>query len=208
MSIDEKARQVENVFYLLDEDVERFKQGTGLQCREKCSKCCTYPDIEGTILEFIPLARALYKAGQAQEWLQELGQLGEERGCMLLSLQGANGGWGLCRKYEYRGLVCRLFGFSAVLDKHGQPSLATCAVVKQTKPGYREVVEMYRSAGGDIPVMSHYYYRLYAIDIYLSNQRYRVNEAIKRALETVTAYYAYRRPQSSGYPSNAGPDVH
>lgn len=194
MSLDEKVRQVKEVFRLLDEDVERFKQGTGLQCREKCSKCCIYPDIEGTILEFIPLAHALYKAGQAEDWLQELGQLGEERGCMLLSLQGANGSWGLCRKYEYRGLVCRLFGFSAVLDKHGQPSLATCEVVKQTKPGYRGISEMYRLNGGYIPVMNHYYYRLYAIDIYLSNQRYPVNEAIKRALQTVMAHHAYRTP--------------
>jgi Fe-S-cluster containining protein len=208
MSLNKKVRQVKEVFRLLDEDVERFKQGTGLQCREKCSRCCVYPDIEGTILEFIPLAHALYKAGQAGDWLQELGQLGEERGCMLLSLQGANGSWGLCRKYKYRGLVCRLFGFSAVLDKHGQPSLVTCEAIKQAKPGYREISEMYRLNGGYIPIMNYYYYRLYAIDIYLSNQRYRVNEAIKRALETVTAYYVYRRPQSSGYPSNAGPDVH
>ena len=41
-------------------------------------------------------------------------------------------------------------------------------------------------------MMNQYYMQLHAIDMDLTRDFYPINEAIKRAIETVLAWYAYR----------------
>ena len=49
--------------------------------------------------------------------------------------------------------------------------------------------------GEFVPVMNHYYMRLLAIDRDLARDFYPINEAIRRAIETVLHYYAYRNQE-------------
>jgi len=41
-------------------------------------------------------------------------------------------------------------------------------------------------------MMNQYYMQLHAIDMDLTREFYPINEAIKRAIEVVLSYYAYR----------------
>jgi len=89
-------------------------------------------------------------------------------------------------------LICRLFGFSARTDKYSRPEFITCQVIKTEQvQGYSEAVAKIEG-GAIVPVMNRYYMRLHAIDPGLARDFYPVNEAIKRAIETVLHYYAYR----------------
>src|SRR5690606_28194775 len=109
MTIEEKVAAVEEVMSSLDAAVQSFQIWSGLGCKTGCGKCCTKADIEATVLEFLPLAKYLYSTGEAETWLEKLSGNSSEW-CALLD-QAALAG--MCTNYKYRGLICRLFGYSA-----------------------------------------------------------------------------------------------
>ena len=68
----EKVRAVEQVFENLDREISTFQSWSGLHCAWGCGKCCFKPDIEATILEFLPFAHYLYTQNLAFEWLEKI----------------------------------------------------------------------------------------------------------------------------------------
>jgi len=182
MYLQEKVKEVLKLFEELDREISKFKEKTGLKCKEGCIKCCLKPDIEATVLEFLPLAWDILLSGEIEYWIDRAKKAISER-CILLSDNG-------CMMYEKRGLICRLFGFSFILDKRSRPSLWACPYLKDK---YKLPTSYFLS---DIPVASHYSIRLIAIDPYLSNRRYPINEAILRALKLVESYIPYLNLQS------------
>ena len=114
--MEEKVNAVESVFRKLDEEIAQFQANTTLHCKAGCGKCCFKPDIEATILEFLPFALHLYQEGKAEVWHEKL-KTSTADVCMILN--PAQGGTGLCFDYNYRGLICRLFGYSARTTKYG-----------------------------------------------------------------------------------------
>ncbi|HRJ29684.1 MAG TPA: YkgJ family cysteine cluster protein [Cyclobacteriaceae bacterium] len=190
MTLEEKIQAVEQVFEKLDNEIYRFQGWSGLNCKWGCGKCCFKPDIEATILEFLPFAHALYHADQSFAWLEKLEQ-SDSSICLILNPTQA--GAGLCTEYKHRGLICRLFGFSARTNKYDKKELVTCEIIKteqadQYTKAYHKVEQEVES----IPVMHHYYMQLHAIDYELTKDFYPINQAIRKAIETVLAYYAYR----------------
>lgn len=151
--------------------------------------CCTKPDIEATVLEFIPFALHVYRQGEASEWLEKLN---ENTGNVCLFFNPHRAGAGLCSQYPYRGLICRLFGFAARTNKYSKREYVTCQTIKSGQPEAVANVVRTIESGGAIPVMNHYYMRLTAIDPDLAQKFYPINEAVRRAIETVLHYYAYR----------------
>ena len=189
VDLEEKIEAVEAVFKKLDEEIASFQSWSGLQCGFGCGKCCFKADIEATILEFLPFAHYLYKNGQAVEWFEKLKST-EDSICLILN--PTQGGQGLCSEYQNRGLICRLFGYSARTNKYNQPELVTCQIIKTDQAeNYGKAVDKI-AAGSDIPLMNQFYMQLHGIDMDLTRDFYPINEAIKRAIETVLAYYAYR----------------
>ncbi|HRI80579.1 MAG TPA: YkgJ family cysteine cluster protein, partial [Cyclobacteriaceae bacterium] len=187
--VEEKVHQVESVFQKLDEEIAQFQAQTTLHCKSGCGKCCFKPDIEATVLEFLPFALHLYQNSQAEEWYEKL-KLSTPEICLILN--PTQSGAGLCSDYPYRGLICRLFGYSARTNKHGERELVTCKVIKEEQgAAYQEAGRKIRE-GAHVPVMSDYYMQLHGIDFELTKDFYPINEAIRRALETVMHYYAYR----------------
>ncbi|HTE32575.1 MAG TPA: YkgJ family cysteine cluster protein [Chryseolinea sp.] len=185
----EKVRQVEEVFGLLDEEISRFQSATSLHCKVGCGKCCHKPDIEATILEFVPFAHFLYTQDRAYEWLERL-KIDTSSICTILDPTRA--GVGHCSEYKYRGLICRLFGYSARTDKYGKRELVTCSIIKtEQSVSYQSAITGI-DAGIDVPVMNQFYMRLHAIDADLTREFFPINEAIKRAIEVILHYYAYR----------------
>jgi Fe-S-cluster containining protein len=189
MTLEEKVNEVEAVFLKLDEEISTFQSSTGIHCKWGCGKCCFKPDIEATPLEFLPFAYHLYKEGRAEEWWDKL-RSSEEQICHILNPTQA--GAGLCTEYKHRGLICRLFGYSARTNKHEKKELVTCQIIKTEEAAeYQKAVDLIEREG-DVPVMSNFYMQLHAIDRDMTTEFYPINVAIRKAIESVLHYYAYR----------------
>lgn len=190
MSIERKVQLVEMLFYQLEKETAQFEKTTGLGCVSGCGKCCTYPDIEASPLEFLPWAFHLFLNGEAEKTLIKLNQA-ESRTCIIykpLTLAGQ----GRCSDYKYRGLICRLFGFGASKDKYGNLRLATCKIIKEGQAeNYKSTVEAI-SKGLYVPIFTDYYMQLNQIDYQLGSKILPINKALKMALEEVLQYYSYR----------------
>lgn len=191
-----KVQAIERVFKGLEKDVVAFKHATHLKCVSGCGRCCTKPDISASILEFLPLAYHLHKQGQALEWYQKLGT-SDSSFCHVFSPVFLEGSGGMCSQYAYRGLICRLFGFSAKLDKYGIPQMVTCKTIKEEFPKSYQSALIHIGEGKKTPIMRNYYFQLQAIDSHLGTKLLPINEAIREALKVVLSYYAYRKPRSA-----------
>ncbi|GHM98526.1 hypothetical protein WSM22_00160 [Cytophagales bacterium WSM2-2] len=188
-SLEEKVKRVEEVFENLDTAISKFQSWSTLHCEFGCGKCCFKPDIEATILEFLPFALHLHKNNAAEEWLERLRQSHSE---VCLILHPHQSGAGLCSEYRHRGLICRLFGYSARTNKYGQRELVTCQIIKTGQAEKFDEAEKKIGDGEDVPVMNEYYMQLASIDFEMARQFYPINEAIRKAIETVLHFYAYR----------------
>ena len=189
MTIEEKVEAVEKVFAKLDTAIAAFQASSTLHCGYGCGKCCFKPDIEATALEFLPFALHLFKTGLAEEWYDRVNST-SDRICVILT--PTQSGAGLCSSYPYRGLICRLFGYSARTNKYGRRELVTCQIIKTEQASAYQVAHGVVAEGGEVPVMTDYYMQLHAIDQDLTRDFFPVNEAIRHALEIVMQYYAYR----------------
>lgn len=190
MSLEEKIEATENVFAKLDEAIASFQASSTLHCKMGCGKCCFKPDIEATILEFLPFANYLHKNDRAFEWLEKLK---DTESSLCLILNPTQSGAGLCSEYAHRGLICRLFGYSARTTKYGKPELVTCQIIKtEQSEAYRDTVRAIDEEKTELPIMSQYYMQLHAIDFELTREFFPINKAMQHAIEAVLHYYAYR----------------
>ena len=190
MSIERRVQLVENLFYQLEQESAQFGQSSGISCVSGCGKCCTYPDVEASPLEFLPWAFHLFLTGEVEKTLIMLNKT-KSSTCLIykpLSIIDQ----GRCSSYKYRGLICRLFGFAANTDKYGNLRLATCKIIKEGQTdNYNSTAEAI-TKGLYVPVFTEYYMQLNQIDFHLGNIILPVNKALKMALEEVLHYYAYR----------------
>lgn len=184
-----KVQEIESVFEKLDASISSFQKETSLHCKFGCGKCCFKPDIEATLLEFLPLAHYVYENNQAEEWLL---RLSDTNSTVCLILNASQSGAGLCSQYTHRGLICRLFGYSARTNKYEKKELVTCQLIKTEQQSFFKQAEEKIEQGLTVPIMSEYYMRLASIDFNLSREFYPINVAIRKAIEYVLSYYAYR----------------
>jgi uncharacterized protein len=193
MTMSEKVKAVEEIFQSLDNEIADFQQWSGIRCSAGCGKCCFKPDVSATVLEFLPPAYQAFRNGGA-ETLHKRGSDNPAGHCNFLNPQASGG---MCGAYGSRGLICRLFGFSARLNKHGKADLITCQIIKteQAMPLQRAVV-LIDIGEKTIPLAGKYYMRLMAIDAGLGGTLYPINTAIKKAIEEVFHYYSYRSAES------------
>src|SRR5258708_26024057 len=126
-ALEEKVKSVEAVFEKLDAQIAKFQLWSSSLCECGCGKCCFKPDIEATMLECLPFALHLFKSNQAEEWLAKLNETDSD---VCLILHPHQSGAGLCSEYPHRGLICRLFGYSARTNKYGKRELVTCQIIK------------------------------------------------------------------------------
>lgn len=183
-----KIQRVQKVLKNAALHTEKFSKTSGLACASKCHLCCLKKDISASPLEFFPLAYHLVKSGKADLFYDQLEQVSDSEICLIFkALPDAPGG---CSNYHYRGLICRLFGFSSNPDKQGQYRMVTCKTIKETS-AYQNLQPI---SIAKAPVAAEYYMQLAAIDWQLAHEQVQINQAIKRALELVISYYQYRLP--------------
>jgi uncharacterized protein len=192
-TLPQKVNAVKKVYSRLDKDIEDLQKSSGLHCLAGCGECCKKPDIEATPLEFLPLALQLFDEGRAEKALEEI-QNSTDTLCYVFRPHVTNFG-GLCNEYPNRGLICRLFGFTARRNKEGNSELVTCKLIKEEQSAqYNALIEEIKQ-GKKVPVMSNYYTRMSSIDHNLVDF-YPINQAMQKALEVVLGYYAYRKRRS------------
>ncbi len=194
MILTNKVRAVLKIYRKLEIDTGLFQSATGLSCKSGCGTCCSYPDIYATPLEFLPYAFHQYQTGKAEEKMELLKtEFSELKTCSLFSHRQLALGPGGCLDYEFRGLVCRVFGFSSMILKDGSHSLIACKILKEKHPAIFDHSENSLEKLQMAPVAANYYLPLASIDYELSEKQLPVNPAIIKALEYVLAYYCYRK---------------
>ena len=192
MAIEQKVRLVEELFKKLENEITVFKSETSLHCLTGCGRCCAKPDIDASPLEFLPWAFHLFLNGKADETLLELNNSSVATCHIYRPLALIEEYNGSCSNYEYRGLICRLFGYAASRDKYGQLRLATCKIIKENQlENFNNTEEAIRK-GLYIPIFTDYYMQLSQIDYRLATTMLPINDALKIAIEEVLHYYAYR----------------
>lgn len=196
--LERKVRLVEALFENLDTEIKTFQTETKLHCITGCGKCCTKPNIDASPLEFLPWAFQLFLNGQAEIILAKLNTESTSICHIYQPFSLENIESGSCSNYKYRGLICRLFGFGANTDKYGALRLATCKRIKEEQQTNYTATVTAIADGLSVPIFTAYYQRLNQIDFHMGNTILPINQALKRAIEEVLQYYAYR-PLPDGF---------
>ncbi len=184
----DKVRKVEKVFKQLDKEAERFGRQSKLKCLTNCNLCCLKKGLEANVLEFLPLAYHLVKNNLHEAALELIDNNPEH--CINLAKSQQPGVTAGCSVYEHRGLICRLFGFSAVRDKVQNLAVYTCSHMKnEFSVEFKQASEQINSGKMTIPVVSDFYYQIYFIDSQMANDYNPINVSIRKAIEKVAYYY-------------------
>ena len=193
-SLTPEDQQILADILLLYEDIDRqtlnFARQTGLHCKPSCGACCENPNIETTLPEVLPLAVYLWSRSQAKHTL-EIIQSNKSGGiCVFYHPFADAKGQGGCRVYAYRPGLCRLFGFSMRCDKHGEPLLMTCKIIKESQAhAYCQAQQLHHGA----PLLSDHFLRVFNIDPVGGQKFLWINQAVGLALEKVGFYMALEK---------------
>jgi len=183
----EKIRKVEQVFKRLDRETGKFGAQSELKCPTNCNLCCLKKGLEANVLEFLPFAYYLVKNNLHEAALDVLET--EPEYCINLSDNKENGG---CKSYQHRGLICRLFGYSGIRDKNGKLVIYTCSHIKNNQPDKFKEASVKINSGMHIPVSANFYSQFYYIDSQMASDYNPINVSIRKAIEKVAYYYAYK----------------
>ena len=189
----QKVRQVEKIFKAMDQDLARFKKTTGIGCPEGCILCCLKPDLEASVLEFLPFAWYLVKTNQHEAILEKI-ESGQTV-CVSLNTVRSDSSSPGCSFYAQRGAICRLFGSASLRNgKTGRLTMYSCKTQKELYAGTWENITERINSAENPPVVSDYYFQLMAIDPGLASDYNPINQSIYKAINKV-AYYLSNRPQ-------------
>lgn len=114
----------------VDEALTALAHATGLACPPGCGACCANDKPRVSVNDVMPLAASLVARGLGESMLARAAA--DPAGICIAYVGDAV--HGRCTEYALRPALCRLFGFAAVRDKHGQTALAACRVHKRTDP--------------------------------------------------------------------------
>lgn len=187
MNLTEKIRATARIFNEADRHVNTFRKASGIGCNAGCHMCCLNPDIHATVLEFLPLASHLVATNKHIEVLEKI-EAGKDSICVIFNPFTESGG---CSMYGQRGLICRLFGFTARTTREGNLQLVTCEPIRKNIAGRTETLPLKMA-----PQMSTYYMKMYGIDPQLSVRYLHINAAIEQAIQVVAMGTKFRKKRA------------
>ncbi|MBF0504902.1 MAG: YkgJ family cysteine cluster protein [Candidatus Omnitrophica bacterium] len=178
---------------LLYEDIDlktlNFAHQTALRCKAGCGACCENPDIETTVAEVLPLAVHLWMLDQAENKLKAIQSKATGGICIFYHPDPLTVNKGHCSIYAYRPGICRLFGFCARRDKHGQSQLMTCKIIKENHAqACLETQERLRQGLLPALLLNIHASHVFNIDPAWGGKLLPINQAVQRALEKVGLY--------------------
>nr|WP_321409573.1 hypothetical protein [uncultured Carboxylicivirga sp.] len=192
MNLVQIVRSVEDLFDSLDSDITNLQNQTGIHCIENCIHCCTSSKIEATSVEFLPLAYHLYKKGMIRSVLDRMDQLSNEWTCPVLNVLSIDNSQPGCSYYPYRGLICRLFSYNYVTNKHGIRQINACKNIRINQPLQLAKVNELLLTEPVCPKASDYYSRLLFIHFEEAHNLYPIAKAITVAIEMVLTHLRYK----------------
>jgi Fe-S-cluster containining protein len=176
-----------------DAAIDAFQRATGLACPTGCGTCCETQTPYVRIADMQEIAEAHVVRGVAEDTLERARAAGAERPCAIYEPGRLPGG---CTEYELRPVLCRLFGFGAVRDKHGAAALAACRVHKQQVPEAAARAIAHVLAGGAVPMIADWQAAADAASDDGDPRLLPINLALAAALERalLRAHYAKQTP--------------
>jgi Fe-S-cluster containining protein len=184
--------EVIEIYHDLDRKTAGLQLATGLCCPPECGVCCKNSEVEATVLEALPAADEIYRRREQEAVLCAIEKT-EKRGdsvCVLYRPDPGILGNGRCGYYEFRPLLCRLFGFASRRNKFGDIELCTCTIIKERNPEAVRKAEMVISEGFDVSVYHDTFMRVASVDPGKGYRRLPINLALKEALQ----YLYWTRP--------------
>jgi Fe-S-cluster containining protein len=182
------------IYREMDTLSSRFQNATGLRCLPGCGTCCDTEEVEATVVEVIPLCWQILLSGEEERYLcsiEKSEKLGNQR-CVIYDPARAREAGGCCSFYEFRPLVCRLFGFAARRDKKGGLEFAACKWLKDATPEVVIRAQIGVGSGLPVPIYQDAFMRVASVNPALGFRRLPINQAIKEAL----GYLFWKRPAS------------
>jgi Fe-S-cluster containining protein len=177
--------EVFRIYKEIDAVIGHFQIVTGLRCPSGCGACCETQDVEATVLEALPAAEEVFRRNQAEMVISsvEEGVVHGSTTCVFYCTDPCGAGRGRCSYYEFRPLVCRLFGFASRRNKLGVLELSHCKPIKEAFPTllHRALIRM--SEGLNTPVYQDSFMHIASIRSDLGYRRLPVNLALKSAME-------------------------
>jgi len=194
--------QVIDLYQRFDKIIERFKRVTNISCPKRCSYCCRHWWVEATVLEVLPLAREIYARGQEEAIMKQIQekQTREDTLCVLLLPESNKEVEGYCAYYAWRPLMCRLFGFAARKNKHGDLEFCSCRIIREVNPWSVKRAEMALQGKLKLPVYQEAFMEIASLDTSRGYRRLPINLAIKEAIE----YLYWKRPKGKSLDKVAG----
>jgi uncharacterized protein len=180
-------KDVLSIYKNLDEAISTFQSATGLHCLSGCSTCCIDGDVEATVLEVLPLAKEIYSRKEEDAILSAIleRQKAGDFLCVLLRNASTEGDSGSCGYYEFRPLVCRLFGFASRRSKYENIELMTCRIIKERFPDDVKKARDALSQGFKLPVFQDAFMKISSMKPGTGTRRLPINDALKEAIESL-----------------------
>ena len=186
--------RLQEVYNELQEEIAQFKRAARIDCPNKCRKCCeTARFVEVSTFEMLPLSIHLWEKGKAEIILKQLKEVDPEGPCVLLNRNPSLRSEGGCRYYSFRPLICRLFGFSAIRDKYGNPKTTLCKPLKELNPGIEERIDEMIPKGLRVPFIPDYSRRVSFLHPSLGHAKHPINFSLRQVLEEVGQKIQFRQ---------------
>jgi Fe-S-cluster containining protein len=185
-------RRIHGIYREFDRYISSLQMATGIRCPDGCGICCQSQVVEATVLECLPLAGEIFDQGKEEATLSAIDER-TERGdlkCVLYIPHRDLPESGRCAYYDYRPLVCRLFGFAARRNKFGQKELCLCRVAKKAEPAKSTAAET-KTDLTHVPDFHEAFMRIASLSPGIGTSLLPINTALRQSLE----YLYWKRPR-------------
>jgi len=166
----------------VDRAIDAFAGATGLACPTGCGHCCETqtPFVRVDDMAAIAAARVARDLDDAAALRERAAAVGADGPCVLFQPGRLPGG---CTEYALRPMLCRLFGFAAVRDKHGAPALALCKIHGQETPAVATAAVAFVAGGGPVPMFAEWQAESDAVSDDPDARQVPINVALAAALD-------------------------
>lgn len=191
MNIKEFSHNLLNLYQEMSDTFSNYQISTGWSCVNACGRCCQNPDVEASLYEMLPMAQKIFEAGLLEEWIEKL-ELSDKDICLAFQPNQVEG-QGKCVFYDERPGVCRMFGVAGHYNKKHEVTLSICKVIRE----FHNVKEIPSNLDStSTPMIADWSFQMMALDQRLLQEKFPINEALKKALYKIALYSQFQSEES------------